>query len=484
MLKDSDTKQSSRKAPGGEKVKEYWETMSPNHRRISVIVLAVSGLFLFMSFVTGGDENLKLSKTKAVERNVLTDSNTRTIGIDALNAKVKSVDTQNDRIKKELERMKVELVEMKRRKGNDPDMTRELTLLKGQMKTLTDKAKTIGWEVADIKEGYYQVPGSTNTVLTQSSIQSGNNNKDKNKTRFITQDDFINDEPQKKRTINVEEGLNTDPNFYFRTAPQRSNSPAPVAGAPSLKNGALPGGGLQIFTAESVSQEISDEEEGEVVYLPSGTIVSGVLLNGLDAPTGRAAKKDPFPVLVRIQKDAVMPNLHNADIKECFATLSGYGELSAERAYLRGEKFSCITNDGGVIEEDFPAYGVGEDGKAGIRGRLVTKAGSLLAKTALAGFAAGVADAFGSSPVPVIQTGTPGSTSVFQDNYSTDAIKHGVSVGASAALGRLADYYMDMADSIFPVIEVDASRQIDIVLTSGFSLTVKPAKNMKLAKRK
>ena len=130
MAKNSDTKQSSRKTPGGEKVKEYWETMSPNHRRMSVIVLAVSGLFLFMSFVTGGDEKQNFSKTKAVERNVLTDSNTRTIGIDALNAKVKSVDTQNDRLKKELERMKLELVEMKRRKGNDPDMTRELTLLK------------------------------------------------------------------------------------------------------------------------------------------------------------------------------------------------------------------------------------------------------------------------------------------------------------------------------------------------------------------
>ncbi|MCG8026307.1 MAG: conjugal transfer protein TraB, partial [Candidatus Thiodiazotropha endolucinida] len=55
--------------------------------------------------------------------------------------------------------------------------------------------------------------------------------------------------------------------------------------------------------------------------------------------------------------------------------------------------------------------------------------------------------------------------------------------GASAALTRLADYYMDMADQIFPVVEVDAGRQIDIVLTSGFKLNVKNFKNSKLAKK-
>jgi len=454
----------SRPKLGGINVKDYWLTLSANHRRGVVIFGSVLGVVLFLSFVTGENNAPKSRRVAATERNILTDTDTRSIGIDALNAKVKLVDADNDRLVKDMNRMSADIKDMKRRKGNDADMTREVAILKSQLKVLTDKAKTIGWAVDDIKEGYYQVPG----VEIQRNIPVASK---VNKKRYLTEDDITITVPVKK-TINVEKGLNTDPNYYFRTAPNRKNSPAPIAGAPNLKTGAQAGGGVQIFTTESISSEVLDVEKNEEIYMPAGSILTGVLLNGLDAPTGRSAKKDPFPVLVRIQKEALLPNLNSADIKECFATLSGYGEMSSERAYLRGEKFSCITVDGGVIEEDLPAYAVGEDGKAGIRGRLVTKAGALLAKTGLAGFAAGVAEAFGSSPVPVIST-TPGSGALFQDNYSSSAVQHGVSKGASSALGRLADYYMDMAEQIFPVIEIDAARQIDIVLTNGFLLKIK-----------
>jgi conjugal transfer pilus assembly protein TraB len=358
-------------------------------------------------------------------------------------------------------------------------MTRELSVLKSQLKALTDKAKTIGWEVEDIKEGYYQVPPAGKRVTGKTLEGSGQPDP----RQLLTENTSPPSAPEKKKVINIEDGLNSDPAYYFRTAPQRPDTPAPVAGAADLKTGAIDGGGLQIFTTESVRQQVVEASKDADTYLPAGSIISGVLLNGLDAPTGRNAKKDPFPVLVRIQKDAVLPNLFNVDVKECFATLSGYGEMSSERAYLRGEKLSCVTNEAEIIEQDFPAYGVGEDGKAGVRGRLVTKAGSLLAKTALSGFAAGVAEAFNTSPVPVIQTGTPGNDALFQQNYSSDAVQHGVSKGASASLARLAEYYMDMADQIFPVVEVDASRQIDIVLTSGLRLKVKKLDTRKIARR-
>jgi hypothetical protein len=44
---------------------------------------------------------------------------------------------------------------------------------------------------------------------------------------------------------------------------------------------------------------------------------------------------------------------------------------------------------------------------------------------------------------------------------------------------------MDMADQIFPVIEVDAGRTIDIVLTSGFQLDIrKPSTKKSKPKKK
>ena len=66
--------------------------------------------------------------------------------------------------------------------------------------------------------------------------------------------------------------------------------------------------------------------------------------------------------------------------------VGGFGDLGSERAYLRAETLTCVRTDGGVIEVPLDAYAVGEDGKVGIRGRLVSKQGALLAKALQAGF--------------------------------------------------------------------------------------------------
>jgi conjugal transfer pilus assembly protein TraB len=83
--------------------------------------------------------------------------------------------------------------------------------------------------------------------------------------------------------------------------------------------------------------------------VPAGSLLKGVLLTGLDAPTGRSARRDPYPALVRIKHEALLPNRFRADVRECFLVAAGFGDLSAERASLRGETLSCVRADGGVI---------------------------------------------------------------------------------------------------------------------------------------
>lgn len=75
---------------------------------------------------------------------------------------------------------------------------------------------------------------------------------------------------------------------------------------------------------------------------------------------------------------------------------------------LTGERLSCIRADGKAIETKIDMYAVGEDGKAGVRGRLVSKTGALLSKALLAGFMEGFSNVFTKSPVTVIATGSPG----------------------------------------------------------------------------
>lgn len=451
------------------KLDGLWDNLSPGGKRIAIVVGVLSTIFLALSMMTGEEgEKKKTSTRESVKRSVLTDVNTREYGIDALSARVKAMESENDTYRSELERVQSQLKEVQQRRGNDPDVSKQVEILGSQLKGLTDEARTLGWAVEDIKENNFKSNDRRNTQADTEKPQ---------KDRAPSTSPLATVSPMPERsTVAPAPADNPDtPANYFRTPPVKAVQPGPARnprGGDSASPQSSPA--VKIFVTESMAQDgDADGSQAHKVYLPSGSILSGVLLNGMDAATGRNARNEPFPVLIRIQKEAILPNEFTADVKECFVTLAGYGELSSERAYLRGETLSCVTNDGDVIDESFPSYAVGEDGKAGIRGRLVSKAGSLIAKTALAGFAAGIAEAFNTSPVPVIQTSDVTSDKTYQDNFSKGAMQHGASTGASQAMTRLADYYMDMADQIYPVIEIDAGRQVDMVLTSGFQLNIR-----------
>ncbi|POZ50647.1 TraB/VirB10 family protein [Methylovulum psychrotolerans] len=208
------------------------------------------------------------------------------------------------------------------------------------------------------------------------------------------------------------------------------------------------------------------------VYLPSGTMLSGVLMTGLDAPTSNQSRMDPFPTLLRVKHEALLPNKYRMDIAECFVIASGYGDLSSERAYMRAERLSCVKKDGTVIETPMDAYSVGEDGKAGVRGRLVSKNGQVIGNALLAGFVSGLGKAFTPQRVQPLAL-NPSGTSQFQ--YPSPEAVGGQAIGGGvhSAADQLAAYYLEMAKNIFPVIEVDAGRSIDLILVRGMSLTGK-----------
>ncbi|TXI08279.1 MAG: hypothetical protein E6Q76_07470 [Rhizobium sp.] len=133
---------------------------------------------------------------------------------------------------------------------------------------------------------------------------------------------------------------------------------------------------------------------------------------------------------------------------------------------LRGTTLSCVTDAGGVIEVSLKAYAVGEDGKVGLRGRLINKQSSLIARAMLAGFMQSFSELFKKNPVPVIAS-TATDTTQFQSVLSSASLQGAAAQGASSAMQRLAQYYIDLADAIHPVIEVDAGRTVDLVISTG-----------------
>ena len=214
-------------------------------------------------------------------------------------------------------------------------------------------------------------------------------------------------------------------------------------------------------------------EKPKDVYLPSGSMFSGILINGLDAVTSNANRRNPTPVLIRVKRDAILPNYYSLQIRECFVTAGGFGDLSTERAIMRTERISCVRDDGGVIDAPLDGYIIGEDGKVGMRGRLVMREGAMMTKAAIAGLLSGFSRALEPQGVTGITIGVPGSdgNTTPSTRYSTsDVMQAGVYGGLSTASEKVAEYYLQMVDSIKPVIEVDAGRKATVIIVKGTNL--------------
>jgi conjugal transfer pilus assembly protein TraB len=233
--------------------------------------------------------------------------------------------------------------------------------------------------------------------------------------------------------------------------------------------------GIAVFEVADLSVPRENESDTPVqkgkTYLPSGSFMRVVLLGGLDAPTGGQAQNNPWPVLLRVQNNAFLPNRYRAKVRECFLLGSGYGDISSERAYLRLESLSCVLNDGEVVDTPAKGYVVGEDGKAGMRGRLVSKQGQVLANALMTGIISGIGQGFQQNAT-TYSTSALGTVGTIETGKQFQA---GVGAGIGKALDRLSSYYITLAEKMFPIIEVDAGRVVDVVLTKGVTLGLGPA---------
>ncbi|HRO59516.1 MAG TPA: TraB/VirB10 family protein [Burkholderiaceae bacterium] len=197
-------------------------------------------------------------------------------------------------------------------------------------------------------------------------------------------------------------------------------------------------------------------------YLPVG-FTRGVILGGLDAPTGGHSQANPHPVLIRLIDDSILPNRYRGKYRECLVVGAGYGDISAERGYVRTESLNCIREGGRPLTVQFQGAVWGEDGKLGLRGRLVSKQGQMLANALMTGILSGLGEGISAANTTYSTSalGTVGTQS------GTQALRGGMGSGIGRAMDRLAQYYIKLAEQTFPVIEIDAGRIVDVVVTRG-----------------
>ena len=212
-------------------------------------------------------------------------------------------------------------------------------------------------------------------------------------------------------------------------------------------------------------KEWEPEKAVKKLFLPPGSFVKGTLLAGVDAPASVSAQQTPYPVLVRLTDYAVLPNDFITDIRACVIVGSAYGDISSERVYIRSESLACIREDEELfsVNIDLKADAVGEDGKLGLRGKVVSKEGQMIGRAIISGFISGISDVLRSATRVTWYPLADWEEDVHRPSMGESFQAAGLG-GIGKAADLLAKYYIDMMKRIYPVIEIEAGREITFVI--------------------
>lgn len=438
--------------------------------QISKLYAVLALIAVLVVSVTITEMNAPKKRERVPETNVtniITSQQTREMGLDALADKIKAMEIEQAKQQKEVQRLKTENSKLKKETLNSVELARAVKKAEADLVQLREQNSELETNVNQRVNNAVEhalKKHKVNTILGGGSSTRTSTAQPMSRPEFASSNTSSTTTPslpvpQRKKLASTD---NSSAFRYGQPTQEATSDTEPLASVSEERNEAL----LMIIEPEVAA--VSEEESQ--IYLPKGAMLTGVLITGIDAPTTSSAQEQPMPVLVRVKKEAILPNFRTLqEVRECFALMAGYGDLGSERAHFRGESITCVKDDGTVIEQSFGSYAVGEDGKAGVKGVLVTRNSTVLANTMMAGFASGLASAFNVTPVPVIATESNG-TQQYQNVFSSSAVQGGAAKGASQAMDKLADYYLKLADAMHPVIEISAGRTVDMVITEGTTL--------------
>ena len=447
-----------------EKLSDWFNALEPSKRKQLIMIGGGAALFALASIavISTTDNNVLIKNPRKVEYTLFNGKSPRDVSIDAMAGKIKKLTEDFTEIRNIFQRQ-----DQKIREASD--------LINQRSEELNKQTEKLAQQTTDLYQKLEVAQETLKNQVPLPEIPLGDKSTSKRKKgeKYDSgQPDLLGQQPPTMAENEVAPA-ETGPKIRMVTGSgeEGSKNGKTTNGANKTDDNKKTGGKK---ITEFVNIKKASSNGVPDMFLPAGSILSGTLVTGLDAPTSNQSKQDPFPALLRVKHEAILPNRYRMDIRECFLIASGYGDLSAERAYMRAERISCVKKDGAIIETSIDAYSVGEDGKAGIRGRLVSKNGQIIANALLSGFVSGISSAFAPQKVQSFQTGSnPSGEQVFQ--YPSPEMVAGQAAmgGIKGAAEQIADYYLEMAKNIFPIIEIDAGRKVDFVMIRGMSLNPK-----------
>ena len=210
-------------------------------------------------------------------------------------------------------------------------------------------------------------------------------------------------------------------------------------------------------------------------YIPAGTMVRCVLVSAADCTVGVSQASDPATVLLRPLSNGKLPRGVRVALKDSIILGRGIGDLANERVRIRAEKMTLVQPNGEFVETEISAYVSGEDGREGMRGVVVDRAGSSIFRAAAASTVQGIS----SSIQATLNNQTLSKLSKESDSrviLDADTFRNAGIQGATTGLNQLADYYIKRAEQLQPSIQIAAGRVVDLIFTTGVKIGEKDLK--------
>lgn len=248
----------------------------------------------------------------------------------------------------------------------------------------------------------------------------------------------------------------------------------------SVSAGSSPSGAVKVLNFESAkkpgkpakssSADISPlllEDSPE--YLPPNSYAPAKVIVGVDASVGVASQSDPLPVVLRITGPArsVVKNgkLLTTNITGCIVNGAARGDLSAEKVYVKLARMTCNQPGGRVAVSEVKGF-ISFAGKSGVRGRVVSREGSLVSQALLAGIVGGFGRGF-SANANSIFSGNLGEDGNRKILSGAEIITGGLGQGAGDAADTVSKYLIERAEQYQPVIEMPTGISVEIVFLDG-----------------
>jgi conjugal transfer pilus assembly protein TraB len=225
-------------------------------------------------------------------------------------------------------------------------------------------------------------------------------------------------------------------------------------------------GGLKSARPDVPALLIEDSPD----YLPPNSYAPAKVIVGVDASAGVASQTDPLPVVLRITGPArsVMHNgrLLTTRLTGCVVNGAARGDLSSEKVYVKLAKMTCDQPGGGVAVSEVKGF-ISFAGKSGVRGRVVSREGSLVTQALLAGIVGGFGRGFSANANGIfsgVTTNADGSRSKLS---AGDILGGGLGQGAGDAADTVSKYLIERAEQYQPVVEMPTGIEVDIVFLDG-----------------